>query len=357
MPGLLTKTIPYSRQYITPEDEAAVLEVLRSDYITRGPVTRQLEDALCELTGKKHVYVVSNGTVALWAALRVMAGTKIYTPTLTFAAIGNAAKLNFMDVFLSDVDDDTLCAEFEPSVYVEDELVMCPLDYAGYPSLRKALGIPTLLDACHAVGATLPDGSSNTKYADVAVCSGHAVKAITGAELGWIATDSDYYANGIKTFRDIGRIEGKHYTPALNLHTSEMNSALYLSQLKRLPENLARRRTIAAQYYQAFGNDFRLILPVDDPGHAWHLFVVRLSEHLNCSRDDFRKDLLELGVGSQVHYLPMHRQPLFHSDVSFPVAEHAYERMLSIPMYYGLTDEQQDHVIESINRVLDKYSK
>ena len=350
--------LPYSRQWVTQDDIDAVTAVMRSSYITRGPVTRQLEDALRELTGKKHVLVVSNGTVALWAALRVMGGTKINTSTLTFAAIASAAYMHSMDVFLSDVEDDTLCADFFQPIFVEDELVTCPMDYAGFPSLRRQMSTQTLLDACHSVGATLPDGSSNTKFADIAVSSGHAVKQLTGAEIGWLATDHDEYASSLKAFRDIGRIDGKHYGAALNLHTSELHAALYLSQLKRLPENLARRRELAARYYQAFGDDYRLILPVDDPGHSWHLFVPRLSDHVDVSRDQFRSDLLELGVGTQIHYLPLHRQPLFSPKFShYPTADHAYERMLSIPMYYGLTDSQQEHVIESISRVLDRYSK
>ena len=350
------EVIPYSRQTITAEDESAISSVLQSDYITRGPVTRKLEDALCQLTQKKHCVVVSNGTLALWAAFRAMHGDKIVTSTLTFGGVASAALLLGMDVFFSDVDFETLCAEFEMSLYAE-ELIYVPMDYGGYPSLRHKLSFPTVLDACHSIGATI-DGVSNTVFADIAVGSGHAIKQITGAELGWLVTDSDEYAASLREIRDVGRRDGKFYSVSLNLHTSEVSAGLYLSQLNRLPGNLNRRREIAHGYYSAFGQDLRLILPVDDPGHAWHLFVLRISDVVNCSTDQFRSDLLELGVGTQKHYYPIHLQPLFASrNESFPIAEHAYERMISIPMYHGLTDQQQEKVIEAISIVLDRYSK
>src|SRR3990167_9781959 len=233
--------IPYSRQHITDEDVAAVSEVMRKDYITRGPKTRELEVALCELTQKKHCVVVSNGTMALWAALRAMGGDKIVTSTLTFFGIATAATLNGLWVNLVDVDDETLCADWTPSPYAE-EIIFCPMDYAGYPSLRSKVPFPILLDACHSIGATLPSGESNTKYADIAVGSGHAVKQITGAELGFLVTDEDYYDEILREIRDTGRRYGQFHTHSLNLHISELNSALYLSQLKRITQNLTRRR-------------------------------------------------------------------------------------------------------------------
>jgi perosamine synthetase len=347
--------IPYSRQHITPDDEAAVLKVLRSDYITRGPVTRELEDALCELTGKKHAVVVSNGTVALWAAFEAISEHRIITPVLTFAGVAVAAMLAGVSVDFADVYEETLCTHYWPAS--NNVTAFAPMDYGGYPSLRHKLGRTTILDACHSIGATI-NGESNTKHADIAVGSGHAVKQISGSELGWLVTDSDEYAARLRRSRDIGRENGQFVSHSLNLHTSEINAALYYSQLKRLPQNLERRREIASRYYATLGQDFRLILPVDDPGHAWHLYVIRLSEWVNCSSDQFQADLRELGIGTQKHYLPIHRQPIFyHRAESYPIAEHAYDRMLSIPMYYGLTDEEQDKVIESINIVLDRYSK
>jgi dTDP-4-amino-4,6-dideoxygalactose transaminase len=351
--------IGYSRQHITEDDIAAVTAVLRSDYITRGPVTRQLEDAFCEFTGKKYCVVVSNGTVALYMAVRQDPGSPyLMTSPLTFSAIANAALLNGCDVSFCDVDPDTLSADWKPESVFETEWLYAPMDYAGYPSLDKKHECFTILDACHGVGNTLASGESGTKYADIAVGSGHAVKQLTGSELGWLLTDDESIYERLKTLRDNGRKDAKHVTASLGFHTSEPNAALALSQLKRLPANIARRRELASKYYSSLGDDFRLILPPYHPGHSWHLYVVQLSEVVNCSRDEFRGDLAELGVGSQVHYPLLYRHPIFAgTTASCPVAEHAYERMLSIPMYYGLTDEQQEHVIESINRVLDKYSK
>ena len=351
--------IPYSRQSINEDDIAAVTSVLRSDYITRGPVTRQLEEALCQLTGKKYCVVVSNGTVALYMAVRQTLGLpQLMTSPLTFSAIANAALLNGCDVSFCDVDPDTLCADWKPESVFETEIIYAPMDYSGYPSLDKKHECFTILDACHGIGNTLASGESGTKYADIAVGSGHAIKQLTGSELGWLLTDDEAIYNFLRTLRDNGRKDAKHVTASLGFHTSELNTALALSQLKRLSANIARRRELADKYYYSFGADFRLILPAYHPGHSWHLYVLQLSEVLTCSRDEFREELKDLGVGSQVHYPLLYRQPIFQrSTPSCPVAEHAYERMLSIPMYYGLTDEQQDHVIESINRTLDKYSK
>ena len=350
--------INYSRQNITQDDIDAVTAVMRSDYITRGPVTRQLEDALCEFTGKKYCVVVSNGTVALYMAVRQSLAPKIITSPLTFSAIANAGLLNGLDVEFCDVDPDTLCGDWKPESVFETEWIYAPMDYSGYPSLDRPHACFTILDACHGIGNVLATGESGTKHANIAVGSGHAVKQLTGAELGWLLTDDEPTYERLKTLRDNGRRDAKHVTASLGFHTSELNSALALSQLKRLPTNIARRRELASKYYSAFGGDFRLILPAYHPGHSWHLYVIQLSEAVNCSRDEFREELRLLGVGSQVHYPLLYRHPIFEgSTASCPIAEHAYERMLSIPMYYGLTDSQQEHVIESISRVLDRYSK
>ena len=353
--------IPYSTSNITPEDISAVTDVLHVNYLTRGNVTREFEDACQNVTGKKHNIFVSNGTMGLFVALACIepSSDRIITTPLTFCAVANAAYWNGMHVRFCDVDPETLCPEFPALTDDDKHIIPVGLDYAGYPSLQFDPGYPNILDACHSFGGRLENGDPSCKYATVAVYSFHPAKQITSGEGGLVSTDSDRIAEGVRGLRDNGRSNGLFCTPGMNLHGDEMSAALALSQLKRLPDNLSRRRSLAHRYFSAFHPDLRLILPIDHPGHAYHLFPVQFSNAVTESVEILQKDLLEMGVGTQRHYRPLNTMPFFRArnNPSMPIAEHAYERMLSIPMYYGLTDAQQDHVIESINRTLDKYSK
>lgn len=352
--------IPYSTSFIGEDDIAAVEKVLRSNWLTRGEYQLRFEEAMCELTGKKYALVVSNGSVALWMALAACNEMETYSPTLTYSAVANASELHNGQIpVLFDVDNKTYCTDWSTHAGLDGAVVA--MDYAGYPSLRKTpphfVG-KVILDAAHSLGATIK-GESNTKLADIATFSYHPAKLVCGGEMGAVVTDSEYLYETMWTLRNNGiDRNGLKVSIGMNCHADEMSCALALSQMKRLKQSIQRRHEIAMHYYNAWEGDSRIILPVYDEGHAFHLYTIRLSEMVMCSVSRFRQDLYELGIGTQVHYKLIHLQPCyqhFNFAGSFPIAERIYERILSIPMYYGLGDSNVKYIIESINRVLDKY--
>ncbi len=356
--------IPYATSFITDEDKTAVMRVLDSNWLTRGKLTKELESRLCELTGKKHALAVTNGTMALWAAIEATATQRVYSPTLTFSAVVNAVDCSawIPQIDFMDVDEDTLCTDWSKHAGLDGTIVA--MDYGGYPSLRCV--VPhhvgkVILDAAHSLGATI-NGEPNTKYADIATFSFHPAKLATGGEGGAIVTNDDDLYNELVLLRNNGidPATGLRTAIGLQLHMNEMSVALLMSQLTRLQQSLARRREIARIYLNRWKDDLRLILPVYDDGHSFHLFVIRLSESVKCTTQEFRDKLLTYGVGSQVHYRPITDMPIYSNTGlhgCFPVAEHAYERMLSIPMYFGLDDNQVRIVMNAVDWSLDAYSK
>ncbi len=354
--------IPYATSFISPEDRQAVMRVLDSNWLTRGKLTKELEAKLCELTDKKHALVVTNGTMALWAAVEATQTIQVYSPTLTFSAVANAANLSSyvpaLDLF--DVEEDTLCTDWSKHSGLDGTIVA--MDYGGYPSLRST--VPhhvgkVILDAAHSLGATI-NGESNTKYADIATFSFHPAKLATGGEGGAIVTDDDDLYNELVLLRNngINPATGLRTTTGFQLHMNEMSVALLMSQLTRLQQSLERRRGIAKTYMGRWRNDLRVILPVYDEGHSFHLFAIRLSTAVKCDVEEFRAKLLTYGVGSQRHYRPIHQMPIYGNslDGCYPIADHAYERLVSIPMYYGLDDNQVRIVMNAVDWTLDAYS-
>lgn len=357
------KTLPYATSFISDDDKRAVMRVLDRNYLTRGVEMLALEDRLCQISGKKYAVAMSNATVALWAVVKAIGLQEVWSSTLTYSAIENAATLNYADLHLVDVDVDTLCGKMPTAWNGIDDAIYVPMDYAGYPSLDKPIphtgGPFTLLDASHSIGATLSSGYSNTSYADAAVFSLHAVKVATGAEGGAVVTDDEGLVRQLRSLRNNGFEYKTHRRVGggLNLHMDELSCALALSQLGRLDKLLAERHRIAARYYEHWKDDMRVILPAYHPGHSFHLFAIRLSEIVDIEIEMFRAELEKLGVGTQRHYKCLHQITGTNYEAgNFPVAEHAYERMMSIPMYVGLTDDDIDLVITSIDRLMDKYT-
>lgn len=356
--------IPYATSLITDADKAAVMRVLDRNYLTRGVEMRALEDRMCEISGKKYAVAMSNATVALWACVRAAHLSEVWSSTLTYSAIENAARLNDnLPLYLVDVDVDTLCGEMPTAWNGIDDAIYVPMDYAGYPSLEKPIphtgGPFTLLDAAHSIGGFISEGLSNTHYADAAVYSLHPAKIVTAGEGGCVVTDDIGLYDELCSIRNNGFKRGTHLRvrSGLNLHLNEMSCALALSQLSRIHKLIDERHRIAARYYEHWRNDMRIILPAYHPGHTYHLFVIRLSGIIECEIETFRAELEKLGVGSQQHYRPLHMiTDTNHSPGDFPVAEMAYERMLSIPMYVGLTDDDIDLVTTSIDKLMDKYT-
>ena len=342
--------IPYSRHNITEDDIAAVAEVMRSDYLTRGPMVPRFESELALIYNKEHAVCMTNATLALYAALWVSGTTSVTSPALTFMAIANATAIAGIPLFLTDVDKYSLRADFYsgPSRYDNGKPCFVPMDYAGLPWEPK-IPLPknymVIRDACHSFGAP----SWLFARDDMTILSLHAVKQLGVSEGSVIFTDNEDYATLLKRYRDNGRVDGSSASIGLNLHMSDIPAAIGLSKLKRWEKEKARRWEIARRYLDHWKNDNRLILPPDSENHAWHLFVIRLTDRVRCNRNDFRELLKTMGVGSQLHYQPLYLQPVLadrYNHSAFPVTNEAYARMLSIPLYSSMTDEQVETVVK-----------
>lgn len=372
----MSEPIPYGRQSVDEDDIAAVAEVLRSDFLTTGPAIGSFEAALADVTGAPHVVAVNSGTAALHAmyfAADIGPGDEIITTPLTFAATGNAALYLGATVRFADVDRDTGNldpAAVEPLLGPRTRAVVA-VDYGGQPAdygaLRDIIGarpITLLADAAHSLGAT-DRGRPVGTLADASTLSFHPVKPITTAEGGAVLTANPELASRAAQFRTHGitrdRAELEHdegpwyyeqHDLGFNYRLSDLQAALGHSQLRRLGEFLARRRAIAGRYDQELGDVEGLELPTvrDGVEPGWHLYVVMVRDASR--RRAFFDRLRELGIGVQVHYIPVYRHPYYRKlDASFsvcPVAEDRYARSVSLPIYPRLADDDLGGVIDRI---------
>ena len=353
--------IPYGRQQIDADDIAAVVEVLGGDWLTCGPAVERFEATVCEVTGARFAVAMANGTAALhgalWAA-EIGDGGLVATSPLSFHASASCALYVGADVALVDIDPATLNADVR-RVPACDAFVA--VHYAGLPIDLGALGRRpwfVIEDAAHALGAVTPDGPvGNCAHSDMCCFSFHPVKSVTTAEGGAVTTNSAELAERLRLFRSHGSVprpeQGDWYYEidelGYNFRISDVQCALGASQLTKLERFVARRNEIAARYRDELADLPIVLPPAAPPGwrHAYHLFPVRVRNR-RAVYDALRAD----GIGVQVHYVPVYRHPVYArlgfyaSD--FPATEHAYERLLSLPMYPGLTDAQQDHVITRV---------
>lgn len=368
--------IPYGHQAIDEADVAAVAEALRSDYLTTGPQVPAFEEGLRRVTGAGHAVAVSSGTAALHAmyfAAGIGPGDEIVTSPLTFAATANAALYLGATVRFADVDPATgnLDPEAAEATIGPRTRAIVAVDYAGQPAdydrlreIADARGIHLLADAAHALGATYHGRPVGT-LADASALSFHPVKPITTAEGGAIVTDDDQLGARAARFRTHGishepdELEGdegpwyyEQHDLGYNYRLTDLQAALGRSQLRHLDAFLARRRAIAARYDEALANLAALELPAVAPDvePGWHLYVVLVRDASH--RRAFFERLRALGLGVQVHYIPVYRHPYYRRlGLAFetcPVAEDRYARSVSLPIFPGLTDERLDSVIERV---------
>lgn len=373
--------LPYGRQWVDEEDIATVAEVLRGDYLTTGPAVDAFETALAGVCGRRHGVAVSSGTAALhvaYFAFGVGPGKTVVTSPLTFAATANAALYLGAEVRFADVEEDrgTLDPERAAEALAEGGDLLVPVDFAGHPSDYPALtrvaddaGVPLVTDAAHSLGASL-DGRPALSHGDAAVTSFHPVKVITTAEGGALVTDDPEVAERARRFRSHGierdpqrqvRPEGPWHQEmhdlGFNYRLSDVQAALGRSQLRRLDAFLERRRQIAERYADGLGDLSQLRLPSVTPGaeSAWHLYVVRVTGDPERRRPFFER-LRALGLGVQVHYLPVHLHP-FYRRLGYrpglcPVAEDFYRRAVSLPLFPAMTDADVDSSIERVRRAV-----
>jgi len=380
--------LPYGRQSIDEADIDAVVEVLRSDWLTTGPKVAEFEEAFALRVGAAHAVSFSSGTAALHAAAfaaGLKTGDEAITTPLTFAATANSILYQGATPVFADVSGDTLNlnpSEVEKKISSKTRAIL-PVDYAGHPAdltliieIARRHGLIVIEDACHALGAEY-GGRRVGSIADMTVFSFHPVKHITTGEGGMVATNDPQLAETLRRFRNHGissearqrQSAGQwHYEMVLlgfNYRLPDIACALGIQQLKKLDANLARRREIAARYAATFRGIPGVILPAvrPDVNPAWHLYPIRLDlEKLKTGRGEVFRALRAENIGVNVHYIPVHLHPYYrdrfgYKGGEFPVAEDAYERLISLPMFHGMSDTDVEDVIEAVKKVVGSYSR
>ncbi len=355
--------IPYGRQYVDDDDIAAVTEVLRGDWLTQGPTVERFEAAVAARTGARHAVAFANGTAALHgacAAAGLGPGTTVATSTLSFVASANCARYVGADVRLLDIDPATL--NIDPAQVPDGLDGLVAVHFAGLPvDLSRLAHRPQVVieDAAHALGATTPDGPvGNCAHSDMTCFSFHPVKPITTGEGGMVTTNDDDLAARLRRFRSHGTErrpeEGGWYYEVvelgMNYRLSDIVSALGLSQLDKLSRFIDRRQELAASYDAAFAGTSVIPAPAAPAGfsHGYHLYPVRVP-----GRRSVYDGLREAGVAAQVHYLPIHRHPIYEDNATaLPRADEAYAHLLSLPMFPTLSDADQRHVIDSLLKLV-----
>lgn len=380
--------LPYGRQTIEDDDIAAVAEALRGDFLTTGPTVDAFERAFAETVGAGHAVACANGTAALhlaMLALRVQPGEAVIAPSITFLATANCARYVGADVVFADVDPD--------SGLMTPETLQGALDRVGGRTLRAvlpvhlrgdAVDLPALSalargagavlveDAPHALGTTMTFGNTveavgDVRHSAMATFSFHPVKTIATGEGGMVTTNDPALAERLRTMRSHGMVrpagaEPWWYEmpePGFNYRLPDILCALGLSQLKKLPRFAARRRALGAAYAEALAPLAPVVRLAARP--AWsdpvlHLMTVLIDfEAAGRSRRAVVEALQTRGVGSQVHYIPVHRQPYYrdlYGDLSLPGAEAWYARCLSLPLYPGMADGDVAVVVAALKAAL-----
>jgi perosamine synthetase len=380
--------LPYGRQSIDDSDIAAVVKALQSDWLTTGPLVDEFERAFADVVGARHAVAVSNGTAALHAAMFALGigpGDEVIVPAMTFAASANCVVFQGAVPVFADVDAATLLLD---TASVERLLTsrtraIIGVDYAGQPcdyerlrSIASQRRLSIVADAAHSLGAR-DRGRPVGALADLSTFSFHPVKHITTGEGGMITTDSDVLAGKMRTFRNHG-ITSDHRRRSqsgtffyemvdlgYNYRLTDFQCALGLSQLGKLPRFLESRRKIAAWYGDAFSSldAARPLATRSEVEHAYHLYPILLDiEKLGVDRDAVFSALRSEGIGVNVHYIPVHLHPFYRQRFGTrpgqcPVAEWAYERLLSLPMFSEMTQRDAQDVISAMNSVLSRCSR
>lgn len=384
--------IPYGRQSISEEDIAAVVEVLRSDYLTQGPAVERFETAVASYCGAKHGVAVSNGTAALHTALKaldVRHGDRVWTSPITFVASANAARYCGAKVDFVDVDPATanmcpgrLAAKLESSEKTGTlPKVVIPVHFAGQScpmdeihALGQRYGFRIVEDAAHGLGGSyLNERIGNCRWADLVTHSFHPVKIVTSGEGGMITTNNAELASRMAQFRThgitrdpakmMGESEGPWYYQqtelGFNYRMTDIQAALGTSQMTRLETFSQRRREIADLYDQALAGLPLKPLSRDPRGvSAWHLYMIRLDADAirPATRASVFERMRHQGIGVNVHYIPVHLQPdyqrLGFKAGMFPEAERYYQECLTLPMFPAMKDEDVFRVCKSLEQAV-----
>jgi UDP-4-amino-4,6-dideoxy-N-acetyl-beta-L-altrosamine transaminase len=380
--------LPYGKQDVDETDLQAVLEVLQSDWLTTGPKVSEFEQDFASLVNVREAVAVSSGTAALHAAayaLDLKPGDEVIVSPMTFAASANCVVYQGANPIFADVDPDTLLidpARVEEKINPRVKAIVA-VDYAGqaceYEALRKIAASHNLKiidDACHAVGGSYQDQPVGS-LADLSTFSFHPVKHLTTGEGGMITTNDADYAQRMRVFRNHG-ITTDHRQRAeqggffyemvdlgYNYRLTDIQCSLGITQLRRLPESVRRRQSIAAYYDDAFRDmsEVRPLLTREDVSHAYHLYIVQFDlEQLTVDRNEIFAALRAEGIGVNVHYIPVHLHPFYRQRFGTgpglcPIAEGAYERLITLPIFPQMSTSDIDDVIEAVRKVVREYRR
>jgi perosamine synthetase len=376
--------IPYGRQTVEDDDVAAVVEVLRGDWLTQGPSVGAFERACAAVCDAPHAVAFSSGTAALHAAAHVsglQAGDELMTSAITFAASANCGAYVGATPTFADVDSSTwnVSAKTVARALTPRTRAVVPVHFAGLPApiadIRAVVGegVRIVEDASHALGALTPEGPVGAcRHSDMAVFSFHPVKTITSGEGGMVTTRDQEIARRLREFRTHGMVkdaarlereEGGWYAEqqelGFNYRLTDIQSALGRSQLAKLERFVARRNELADRYRELLGDLAELELAPATPAgsrHAYHLFVVRHREGAS-ARARLYEGLHERGILAQVHYLPVYLHPFYRRTYGYPeglcpAAEEYYSGCLSLPCFPALTDAEQDLVVAEVRELV-----
>lgn len=379
--------IPYGRQNISEEDIQAVVQVLKSDFLTQGPVVPNFEQVLCEYTGATNAVVTNSATSALHLACRALGlgdGDLLWTSPITFVASANCALYCNAAVDFVDIDPDTFNISIDalklklekaekkgnlPKILIPVHLCGLSCDMQAIGALSKTYGFSIIEDASHAIGGKYHgEPVGNCRYSDITVFSFHPVKIITTGEGGAALTNNPFLAERMSLLRSHGithdpehmthEPDGEWYYQQIelgyNYRMTDMQAALGLSQMGRLTEFVSQRNDLAKYYEQQFDQ-----LPIksqeiaNDIYSSMHLYVVRVPAVRH--KKIFEK-MRNLGVGVNLHYIPVHLQPVYRlrgfKEEQFKQAENYYKEAISLPIYLNLTQEKQEKVIDALKVAL-----
>jgi UDP-4-amino-4,6-dideoxy-N-acetyl-beta-L-altrosamine transaminase len=396
----MQNSIPYGRQNITEEDIQEVVKALRSDFLTQGPKIAEFEVAFASYVGAKYAVAVSNGTAALHLccmALNVEPGQKVITTPITFAASANCVKYCGGDVAFADIDPETYLIDMAKVKALLEASPkgtftgIIPVDFAGRAvnlealrNLANAHGLWIIEDACHAPGGFftdskgVPQNCGNGNFADLAIFSFHPVKHIASGEGGMITTNDKALYTRLLTLRthgitknsddfqnDLALAVGETYNTqpitnnypgwymemqelGYNYRITDFQAALGLSQLSRADEGIAKRREMAAKYFEAFKSESGILGQSGTvSGHAYHLYIIEVEDRLG-----LYNHLRAHNIYAQIHYFPVHLMPYYRQQGfapgDYPLAEKYYAHCISLPMYPTLTEAEHDFVIEKV---------
>ncbi|OIO54316.1 UDP-4-amino-4,6-dideoxy-N-acetyl-beta-L-altrosamine transaminase [Candidatus Peregrinibacteria bacterium CG1_02_54_53] len=382
-----TTLLPYAHQSVNEDDIAAVTAVLRSDWWTTGPAIGEFEKAFAAFAKTKEAVAVSNGTAALHSAFYaadIGPGDEVIVPPMTFAATANAAVFLGATPVFADCDAQTLLidpAQVEKAVTKKTKAVVA-VDYAGQPcdydalhAIVKEHKLPLIADACHALGGSEHDRPVGS-LADASTFSFHPVKPLATGEGGMITTDNTAMAERMRRFRNHcmttdhreRQEKGSWYYEVTDLgynyRLTDIQCALGRSQLKRVPEWTQRRQEIAQKYDEAFqtivgAKPLNIRKNVE---HAYHLYVIELEpEHLSADRNEIFQAIRAENIGVNVHYIPVHLHPFYRKKFGTkeglcPVAERAFERIISLPVFAAMQEQDVADVIHAVKKVLTHYA-